>query len=147
MTIRRWLTMAFAAAMLAGASACKNTSDDSYKATPTGAGATEPGSSTTGERTGNGTSANAPEGRRATPLPRARGLDAGVRDTASSGSIGSNPSSGGVNGTESGQTTSGVSSGANSDNAPATGTTPGGSGQTPSNASGTDNSTSPAPGK
>ncbi len=113
MTIRRWLTVASAAGLLAGVGACKDNTG-----APRGSDSTTPGSTS-----------SRPEGRSGPTLPRAR-ADAGM--DSSSGTSGS------VSGSSS-QTTSGASSGSNADQtAPATGTTPGDKGQTPSNGSPTD---------
>ncbi len=111
MTIRKWLTFASAAALLAGVGACKdNTGSRGTGSTP-------------------GATSTSPEGRRGDTLSRAR--DGGTSmETSPSGGMASPGTS---------QTTSGASSGSNADqNAPATGTTPGAKGQTPSNASPTE---------
>ena len=107
MTVRNWLTMASAAALLAG-SACKNTDSRA------------PG---------------APEGRRGNTLPRSRGTDARTTD-GTSGKPGTSTGAG----SPTGETTSGTSSGENAAKAPATGTTPGGAGNTGANGTSTDSS-------
>jgi len=68
MTLRKWITLASAAAMLAGVGACKDS----------GGGA--------------GTRAS-PEGRRSDTLPRARGADAGSDMTTGSATSPSSPTS------------------------------------------------------
>ena len=68
MTLRKWITFASAAAMLAGVGACKDS----------GGGA--------------GTRAS-PEGRRGDTLPRARSADAGSDMTTGSGTSATSPSS------------------------------------------------------
>jgi len=63
MTLRKWFTFASAAALIAGASACTENRGTS----------TSPGQSPAD---------NTAQGRRSDTLPRARGADAGVTDTA-----------------------------------------------------------------
>jgi hypothetical protein len=70
MTLRKWITFASAAAMLAGVGACKDSG----------------GGSSAGTKT-------SPEGRRGDTLPRARGADAGSDMTTGSGTSATSPSS------------------------------------------------------
>ena len=67
MTIRRWITFASAAAMIAGIGACKDNTGGSSAGTKTGSEA---------------------QGRRSDTLPRARGADAGA-DMSSGSAAGS----------------------------------------------------------
>lgn len=107
MMIRTWLTMAFAAALLAG-SACKNT--DSSRP------------------------AGAPEGRRGNALPRTP-KDATPLGASGTSKLGTSTGAG----SPTGETTSGTSTGENAAKAPATGTTPGGTGNGGVNGTSTDN--------
>ena len=113
MTMRTWMTPALLAAMLA-ASACKNTDGKASDGKPAAA-----------------------EGRRGTTMPRDRAMDSS-RPAGSTGRMGTSTGAG----SPSGETTSGVSSGDNAAKAPATGTTPGGAGNTGANGTSTDGSTS-----
>jgi len=79
MTIRRWVTFAAAAAMLAGVSACKDSGGGSGVGNRTSSGAS-PGST------------DSTQGRRPEALPRARGADAGS-DMATGSSSTTSPSS------------------------------------------------------
>jgi hypothetical protein len=68
MTLRKWITFASAAAMLASVGACKDTG-------------------------GGGTKTTSSEGRRGETLPRARGADAGSDMTTGTGTPATSPSS------------------------------------------------------
>jgi len=141
MTIRNWLTMTFAAAMLAGVTGC-NLDDGKTRgseATAPGSGDKGAGSGSSATRKdsdamGKGSSAGAPEGRRGGNLPRLREMDAGVDSSGTSGRMGSSTGAG----SPSGETTSGSSSGSAAGTAPATGTTPGAAGTAGTNGSSTD---------
>jgi len=88
MTIRRWITLASAAAMIAGVGACKDNT----------------GGSTAGTKTG-----SEAQGRRSDTLPRARGADAGADMSGTSGSA-----AGSTTTTSPSQDTSGSASGSTS---------------------------------
>jgi hypothetical protein len=79
MTLRRWITFASAAAMIAGVSACKDSGGGSSVGGRTSAGAS-PGSN------------DSTQGRRPDTLPRARGADAGSDMTTGSSNTTTTPS-------------------------------------------------------
>jgi hypothetical protein len=85
MTIRRWITLASAAAMIAGVGACKDNT----------------GGSSAGTRT-----SSEPQGRRSDTLPRARDAGADMSGTSSGSATGSTSPS---------QDTAGSASGSSSD--------------------------------
>ena len=90
MTLRKWITFASAAALIAGASACTENR---------------------GTSTGQAPADNTAQGRRGDTLPRAR--DAGAADTTGSGSTGvSGSTSGSSSTTPSDSSSSGSTSGA-----------------------------------
>ena len=125
----RWLTIAAAAALLASTGACKSNGSGSGGSMNS---REEPANSGANRKM----DTSVPEGRRGDNPPRARSAD----ETAPSGTAATaNPAGGESSGLgTTSQTTSGESSGLNAEKAPATGTTPGGQGVSPSNGTGTD---------